>query len=266
MLGKLLKHEWKATARLVLPLYLVLAVFTLISALILRVEFLPRTGVFVLIQGFLMLGYGLSIAAILLMTLVTQVLRFYKNLMTDEGYLMFTLPVKTHQLITSKLLIAFAWSILSTLAVAASLLAVLGTPANLVQLSAGWQQFQQNSQIMFGMSGSSFVAVMCGGIAVSLVNSILMIYASIALGQLAGKHRVLCSFAAYVVLYTIVQILAMVAIAAMGLPLNNRPMDVTSMASFIHLMMAVSIGLAAALSAVYYWGTQFILKKKLNLE
>ena len=42
-----------------------------------------------------------------------MVYRFYKNLMTDEGYLMFTLPVSRSQLIWSKLIVSMAWGILS---------------------------------------------------------------------------------------------------------------------------------------------------------
>ena len=49
----------------------------------------------------------------LLLTLVLMVYRFYKNLMTDEGYLMFTLPVSRSQLIWSKLMVALAWGVLS---------------------------------------------------------------------------------------------------------------------------------------------------------
>lgn len=38
-----------------------------------------------------------------------MVVRFRNNLMTDEGYLMFTLPVSVHQLLWSKLLVSMLW-------------------------------------------------------------------------------------------------------------------------------------------------------------
>ena len=40
-----------------------------------------------------------------------MVVRFRNNLMTDEGYLMFTLPVSVHQLLWSKLLVSMLWFI-----------------------------------------------------------------------------------------------------------------------------------------------------------
>ena len=266
MLGKLIKHEWKAASRLILPLYLVLAVFTLINSLMMRLDLYPNSGVLMLIPVLLIGGYVLSILGIMIMTLVTLILRFYKNLMTDEGYLMFTLPVRTHELITAKLLIACAWSVLSAIAVAASLFAVLGTPETMAQISAGLREFFLQSEAMFGMSGGVLIAVLGLAILVSLVHSILMVYASIALGQLAGKHRVLLSFAAYVALYTAIQILGVIMVVAVGMPLNNQPENMANVARVVRQVMFAGIGLGAALSVAYYWGTQYILKKRLNLE
>lgn len=266
MLGKLLKHEWNATARLILPLYLVLAVFTLINCVMLRLDLYPHNGVLMLIPVFLIGGYVLSILAILVMTLVTLILRFCKNLMGDEGYLMFTLPVKTHQLITSKLLIACGWSILSAIAVAASLFGVLGTPENLVQFGVGLRDFSLQAKAAFGMSGAALLAMLGAGVLVSLVSSILMVYTSVALGQLAGKHRVLLSFAAYVALYTALQIIGVILVVSVGMPLNNQPANAVDAAGVARLLLLLGIGLGAALSAAYYWATQYILKRKLNLE
>lgn len=51
----------------------------------------------------------LSIIGIIAFTFVSLVLvyvRFYKNLYTDEGYLTFTLPVKTSQILNSKIILA----------------------------------------------------------------------------------------------------------------------------------------------------------------
>ncbi len=41
------------------------------------------------------------------------VLRFHKNLYSNEGYLMFTLPVKPQMLLASKTIVAFSWIIIS---------------------------------------------------------------------------------------------------------------------------------------------------------
>ena len=45
---------------------------------------------------------SMLIAAAFVITLILTIQRFYKNLLTDEGYLMFTLPVSTGRLIWSQ--------------------------------------------------------------------------------------------------------------------------------------------------------------------
>ena len=53
-----------------------------------------------------MVGYVVLIISISAITLIIMVQRFYKNLLGDEGYLMFTLPVKTWQNVLNKLIFA----------------------------------------------------------------------------------------------------------------------------------------------------------------
>lgn len=59
----------------------------------------------------------LSIFAFIIFAELLVYVRFYKHLFTDEGYLTFTLPVKRHQILSSKLISGFACA-LSTAVVA----------------------------------------------------------------------------------------------------------------------------------------------------
>ncbi len=57
--------------------------------------------------------YCLLIAAVFVMTLVVTIQRFNKNLLGDEGYLSFTLPVKVTATSYSKMIISLMWTVLS---------------------------------------------------------------------------------------------------------------------------------------------------------
>ena len=107
MLSKLLRHEFRATGRIMLPVYALLLVScggcTLFGRLLGRY---PESTVLSVVQTVFATLFGVTTFGMLLLTLVLMVYRFYKNLMTDEGYLMFTLPVSRSQLIWSKLLVA----------------------------------------------------------------------------------------------------------------------------------------------------------------
>ena len=112
MLNKLLKYEFKATARWFLPLYIALIVLTLLNKLTMIVE-LPEIAVFTVLEVLLMVFYVMIIIFTSIATLILLLVRFYKNLYTDEGYLTHTLPVKPSMHLNCKLLSGFIWNVAS---------------------------------------------------------------------------------------------------------------------------------------------------------
>lgn len=106
MLAKLLKYEYKETARFIPFFYAITALFAAIAFIAKEsgIGWFGTTSSVVLILT--------GIAAVLL-TFVVVSIRFYKNLYSNEGYLMFTLPVKPHLLLISKLTAAFTWLVSS---------------------------------------------------------------------------------------------------------------------------------------------------------
>ena len=109
MLGKLLKQDFRATARLILPVYAAVPVLGLFTGLITRLCE-NQSNIWISILGSLVsFVFSLALIAAVVTTVVLMILRFYRNLMTDEGYLMFTLPVSTTELICSKLIVSVVW-------------------------------------------------------------------------------------------------------------------------------------------------------------
>ena len=122
MLGKLIKHETRATSRIFLPLYGALLILTIFTKLVMAIgapdffsEMASSNKVAEIILGISFTLYFILIVGISVMTLVMIIQRFYKNLFTDEGYLMFSLPVKTWELVLSKLLVGMIWSAVCTI-------------------------------------------------------------------------------------------------------------------------------------------------------
>ena len=106
MLTKLLKYEFKDTARIIPFFYLITLIF---AGMVLSAKTLNITW-FQVTTSALLLLLGIAVSVI---TFVIIVMRFYKNLFSNEGYLMFTLPVKPYMLLTSKAIVSFFWMILS---------------------------------------------------------------------------------------------------------------------------------------------------------
>ena len=142
MLAKLIKHEFKATARIFLPILGTVLVMTGAAALTVKlggILVLPGgTGwggpVLGLASGLLCLLTFIAMMAMMTAAVVVTIQRFYKNLLGDEGYLMFTLPVTPAQHITAKLAVGTVWTLLSlalaVLAAAALIFSIPGAAEN----------------------------------------------------------------------------------------------------------------------------------------
>ncbi|MGB4658561.1 MAG: hypothetical protein WBI07_05245 [Mobilitalea sp.] len=261
MLGKLFKHEFKATARLLLPLYLVLAVMTLMDRIVINLDIF--TGVLSIIPGIISFIYVISIIAIIVVSFVIIILRFYKNLMTDEGYLMFTLPAKSSELINSKLFASMLWTFASVIGVAASIFCLFITPERFVKLQEGFSLAFAELEVAFQGKVTILIIEFILLFLIALINSILEIYFSIAIGQLFNGHKVLGSFGAYIVISTVIQILSTLVLALVGLSNHYRFNEFSSLPDIV---MPFSILFLLVTTVIYYLGTDLIFKKKLNLE
>ncbi|MBQ1280623.1 MAG: hypothetical protein IIY16_00035, partial [Oscillospiraceae bacterium] len=109
MMKKLIKYEMRSMLRLFLPLWPSLILLSIINHFTLRADFYSDTVASRILEALvmiLMFLYVVLIMAIGIVALIVMIRRFYVGLLRDEGYLMFTLPVKTSQIIWSKLISA----------------------------------------------------------------------------------------------------------------------------------------------------------------
>ena len=261
MLKKLLKHEFAATGRFLLPMYLILLVIALIDRMVLNLD--TFHGVLSIIPGFLTAAYIVSIIAVITVTMVLLVMRFYKNLLGDEGYLMFTLPVRSDQLLTAKLISSTIWTLLSVFAVVASLLIAFATPDVMQNIARIFRDVYEELHDMFGgLAVLVLIEIMLMSL-IGLITNILLIYVAIAVGQLFNGHRVLGSFLSYVGIHTITQ-LVLALIIIIGGQILSRPLE--NFESVPRIVLPAALVVITAISGVYYYTINHIFRKKLNLE
>ena len=80
----------------------------------------------------------LSIFAFIIFSELLVYVRFYKHLFTDEGYLTFTLPVKRHQILSSKLISGFVCCLLTFIVAAADAAIIILTTFKKDIFYKGW--------------------------------------------------------------------------------------------------------------------------------
>ena len=198
MLTKLLKYEFKATGRAFLPLYGALLALALVNNLLLRLDgarFMQTHELSRISAAVGVMAYVLLIMAIFVLTLVVMIQRFYKNQLSEEGYLMFTLPVNRHQLIWAKLLSALLYTAASAVAVTLSILLVL---LPIADWSGFWGDLGEllssiTESLHFGVPGPLLLLWIAVLAILTVFSGFLMVYAAIALGHSFSNHKILLS-------------------------------------------------------------------------
>lgn len=270
MFGKLCKYEWKYMARFFLPMWGVVLVLGIINAFSAPRWLFNYTSHGGEIAGTLLFtALMLAFATVSVVCLVVVIQRFYNGLLKDEGYLMFTLPVKSGMLINSKLLVGVVFMLLTGVVCGLSILIV-------VVSGIGWDECWDAVADVFrisGLSGLEWSMIFLWGIVMMLAtsaSSLYKIYTAMALGHLAKKHRVGWSVAAYLGM-------SLLGSAIRNTVLYNldwydvgetlhRLMNGMSVPQGIVTMELLVTAFYAVLSVIFFFITRYILEKRLNLE
>lgn len=109
MLRKLLKHEFRATGRIMLPLFGILLLVSVGANFSSRGMLNSDSSLLRTLGTIFIMLFIVVIFAVGIISFVLMINRFYKNLLQDEGYVMMTLPVCVHQQIWSKLIVSTVW-------------------------------------------------------------------------------------------------------------------------------------------------------------
>ena len=174
MLAKLLKYDFKAMFKIFLPLWGVLLVVSGINRLFTGAGLDAEQGLG-LVNSLMVLLYVLLIMAVMVVTTVIIIARFYQGLLKDEGYLMFTIPVKPWQLVASKLISAVVISMLSVLVAIVSVLIIASYQGFFYDLTLLWEALARLTPNANGLAILSVVSVFVGLIVCMLVILLLLV-------------------------------------------------------------------------------------------
>ncbi len=256
MLRKLIKHEFRATARTMVPLFLILLAVTVCAFV--SVRFLTA-GFASIISGSFMFLFVLAIIATLVMSFVLMIQRFHSSFLTDEGYLMFTLPVSVHSLVWSKLIVSTVWFIATGVAV---VLATFLSTARAIRID-DWQGMFSAFGSAYGLNGAGYVAECLLAMLLGAFCQCLMLYAAMALGHSFSGSKGLWSVLFAVGFLIVAQMLGVTTLFSW---FNFNDLQHMSAAAQVHASMGTLIAAEVVYGAVFYFVTTLSLKKSLNLE
>ena len=280
MLSKLLKYEFKATCRIYGGLYLaILAAAALLGAFFRFPALASDFPIVVVTTVYLMLCVAIAV-----ITALTIIQRFTRNLLGREGYLMHTLPVTPAQLILSKLISSMVWLLCSILVIALSLgVFFLCGMLNVNGIFSDWagavRDFRLLADILqrvLNVSGFMLLLTAIEWLA-TLVCSILCLYTACMIGHQFKQHFALVGIAAFVVLNVVqnqlLNLLPYNSDNAMGLNLvfstsasdGSLVYTVSGNKAYVWAVLA-ALAVDLVVCAVYFAATNWMMKNKLNLE
>lgn len=269
MLKQLLKYEFMATGRTYGGLYLALVALAVLSGFSLRGSSNgDLTALFIIAY----MAVAVAVAVVSVMTIVT---RFTRNLLGREGYLMHTLPVTESQLILSKLISSVVWVLCSGIVGVFSfvvMLLVLGLDGTALRhLPELWQKVVEILRMTGSSTGWLLLAFeLLNGLA-ALVYGILCIYAACMIGHQFKKHMVPVGILAFFLLSFLQNWLADGAgVSSTDMlrsvyytTLGGVDISIATPSTFSTLFgLAVNIAFAAG----YFLLTRWLMEHKLNLE
>ena len=268
MLGKLLKYELKATSRVFIPLYIAILVVSIVNGLSLNLEILN-------IQGLATIVLMCLFISLFVITIVVTIQRFNKNLLKDEGYLMFTLPVSSKHLVLSKYLTSLIWTFLSFIVAFLSFTIIFMIPTyQYFDFSYFINEFNLlfSNMLNLNILGQFLKIILL--MIISYTIFIFNVYLALSVGQLPifNRFRNVSSFIGFLVINLLISYAQnIVSLFVNDASVNIEAIDninyaINSVTSIVSKGLNIAIVINLIIILVLFFATTYILDKKLNLE
>ena len=259
MLRKLLKHELRATSRWMLPMFLLVLLASALARFAGSALIDADNNVLNTIGVILLMIFVFSVMGVCVLAFVLMLYRFWKNLLSDEGYLMMTLPVSVHQHILSKLLLVVFWYVCTVLVLLGAVFILTYEIGFFADVFRAVQLFFRELQLDWKAWQS--LLTLAEGLLILLFGALLTslwVCAAMAVGHSFANHKTLLSVVAFFLMEMAMQMIG--SIAAGLIPENV----------FYHMEHTAVLGCVLALelltATAFYFITAYFLEKRLTLE
>ena len=274
MLKTLLKYEWKDTWGLCTACNGIALILSVIGALMISLWHYSDDKTFTDTQttmlgvafSFYIIIYIVSVFAIVLVMKYYFFVRYYKNLFTDQGYLMHTLPVKSTDLINSKLIIAVLWQFITGIVVGICIAIIVFSFADIFgELSImDFKEAFHDIEMEFDEIVKGIPLIASGIISglVTPIFEILLMYMAVGIGQQSKKNRLFLSVMVLIGLYMGKRFLSSCLSVPLQMLVINEDISLTTVNVGAVLAALAIVGMTVGL----YFLNKYFLEKKLNLE
>lgn len=273
MLGKLMKHEFKSSAHSVMNIYIAAAVA--IAAMLL--SYAVKVTWVGIVGSIALIIIGLVCVVV---TLVAVVTNFNRTLYGAEGYLSYTLPVKSGALLAAKAIVSFIWVLLSYLFMMATFFIVFAY----IQSSIGEEVGGMVEMLMSTVGLPSMkaigkaLAVTAVGMFIQIAVFVAAVFFAVTMSNIRPFQRfgIFTALAVFFLIYIVMQILLYVATTYIPLTVvidgaGKIIVSLTTSMAATGAQQGMVIGIAGfvieiLIAAGLFAGTNALMKTKVNLK
>ena len=269
MYSKLLKYDWRATRGMLgllctISLGAALAGGATMRYLIWASDYNRESTLLIVVNVMAMIACFLSICVCGVAGLFLHIWRFYKSRFTDEGFVTFTLPVTTHQILLSSLLNTVIGMVLLglTICLCIPLWLLVGFSGVEGFFPALWKLLPQIPQMfseIFRKDEMKYFWAMLVNIPVGFLAEIVVLMLSVTIGSIiAKKYKILASVGCYYGINLILSFVSGICSLAMAFAAEaNAGWIMGLFGSNSVILLIVAVG--------GYFLMHFLADKKLNL-
>lgn len=261
-----MKYEWKATWKLLLSANALTLVMTIIAWCMVRAWERPGSDFPMMdfMAVMVLLTYVGSMFAVSVGTGIYLIHRFYTSTYGDQGYLLHTLPVDTHHIIIAKLLVSAAWEMINIVFIYLSVIFLFASSSEV--FDSMMRGMKDTIEYLGAEKISAFTVIMTlVAFIFSLLANVLKVGACISLGQLSSNHKLMMSFAWYVVIYLVEQMLQGVYFA-IQIAFRKQILTPSAYVSYFDNQWETSLIAGIIGCVIFYLLTWYVMTRKLNLE
>ncbi len=216
----------------------------------------------------------IAMLGLLVFSRILGVVRYYKNLFTDEGYLTFTLPVKSAELLASKVIVNYVFTFFSSVLLVINMVIILLIVGSKELFSLDvWSEISKLLEEFFGELGGFSVIYALQITLLSILLPLLQIlvdYCCVTIAAtLVRKYKVLVAIGIYYGVSIVTSYISQFATLSIG---SNTILKITEKLGEHELMALVSVVLlamsllVALITLILYTYSTYLLNAKLNLE
>ena len=279
MFRKLLKYEWRDTC---LPCLVICGMFivltaigsiTVLSGLYENVLRDDKTGLAGVMIASYFMAYGFSCFVMIVVIPFFFFYRYYKNLYTDQGYLMHTLPVKKTDLLWSKLLVSAIWQIIAAVVLVGCLcvFAVCATTTLEALMKFSWAVFfKEFRETFLDIWGEEDVIKLipiwiCMFISAVILpfTKMLFYYIAVGIGQMFKKHKLLMAVLAIYGMNFLLNTVSRIFMLPVYMVILRNDAN-TTVVMYVIAVLGTILLIGATVGEFFL--NRYFLEKKVNLE